>query len=336
MHTKKGNSLMANYRRELVNRFWHYQSNFFKDQSLFDRPVVPNSIRPPVFRPEVAEENNILIKTDTTEEIKKELRSQIPRGKRHKWFRSMTSSQALAQSVFGNLKVFKKLDCLSEMKGDDGKPLFIRTPRNYEHFEMEYVVNYLGEPRPTNIDVFFGGEYRVAVECKLAEYEVGSCSRPKLTSKDPNYLNEYCDGRYVLQQRRLERCSLSAIGVKYWKYIPQLFNWSAHSDQIPCPLRHTYQLVRNILAACVRTDGVLDAMNGHAVLLYDARNPAFQPGGRAWNAWNKVHEALKNPALLQRCTWQQVLVALSCEPDLSWLVDQLKLKYGFNFLGETQ
>ena len=33
------------------------------------------------------------------------LTETLPRRNRHKWFRSMTSSQALAQSVFGNLIV---------------------------------------------------------------------------------------------------------------------------------------------------------------------------------------------------------------------------------------
>ena len=37
---------------------------------------------------------------------------------------------------------------------------------------MEYRVNYLGEPRPTSVDMMFDGVYRVAVEVKLSEGEV--------------------------------------------------------------------------------------------------------------------------------------------------------------------
>lgn len=319
---------MSTYKEDLVGRFWNYQRKYFKDdQSLFDPPDAHVDGSPPVFRPDDAS-NNVLLKQGLLEKIKQKVLDQIPTHKRHKWFRSMSSSQALAQSVFGNLKVFKKLDCLAELNGDDGKPLFIRSSNYHEHFCLEFVVDYLGEPRPTSVDVFFGGNYRVAVECKFAETEVGSCSRPKLTPKDSNYNRDYCDGRYAAQRGRSERCSLSSVGIQYWRHIPQLFNWSADIDHDPCPLCETYQLVRNVLVACVRRDGELDLENGHAILLYDARNPAFQLGGKGWMAWQNVRAALKNPSLLQACTWQQVLDTMRFEPELSWLTDLLRQKYG--------
>lgn len=314
------------YRQELVSRFWDYQRNNFKDDLNFFDP--PKKHHLPVFRRENAS-NNIIIKDDAPEIIRKEVIAQIPEGKRHKWFRSMSSSQVLAQSVFGNLKVYKKLDCLANLRGYDVKPLFIRGPNVHEHLCMEFVVSYLNEPRQTNVDVFFGGNYRIAVECKLSEPEVGSCSRPKLKPTDSNYDIDYCNGRYEKQRDRSERCSLSEIGVRYWQHIPQLFNWSADIDHNPCPLNETYQLVRNVLAACVRSDGELDPGNGHAVLLYDARNPAFKNGGEGWKAWKNVKKALKDPSLLQACTWQQLLDAMSSEPELSWLIDSLQKKYGF-------
>lgn len=314
------------YRQELVSRFRDYQRDNFKDNlSLFDPPEKHHL---PVFCRENAS-NNIIIKDDAPEIIRKEVIAEIPEGKRHKWFRSMSSSQALAQSIFGNLKVYKKLDCLANLRGDDGKPLFIRGLKPHKHMHMEFVVNYLNEPRPTSVDVFFKGDYRIAVECKLSEPEVGPCSRPNLRPKDSNYKQEYCSGRYEKQRGRSERCSLSSRGIQYWQYIPQLFNWSADTEHNSCPLNKTYQLVRNVLAACVRSDGELDPGSGHAVLLYDARNPAFKNDGKGWEAWKSVKKALKDPSLLQACTWQQFLDGMSSEPELSWLINSLQKKYGF-------
>ena len=40
------------------------------------------------------------------------LLSLVPEGERHKWFRSMNSSQALAQSVLGNLAIYDSLHYL--------------------------------------------------------------------------------------------------------------------------------------------------------------------------------------------------------------------------------
>ena len=167
------------------------------------------------------------------------------------------------------------------------------------------------------------------MECKLTESEVGTCSRPRITEKDPIYKREYCDGRYARQLNRKERCSLTELKIEYWKYIPILFNWTSDIDLDPCPLRDTYQLVRNVLAACVSPDKEVGSESGHAVLLYDERNPAFQSGGKGRREWDTVRKALKNPALLQQCTWQQVMGVMRRDSELSWLTELLQIKYGF-------
>ena len=59
-----------------------------------------------------------------------------------------------------------------------------------------------------------------------------------------------------------------------------------------CPLDGTYQLARNVLAACVRPDEMVDADGGHAVVIYDDRNPAFLPGGEAARQWQSATGAL--------------------------------------------
>ena len=106
----------------------------------------------------------------------------ISAGRRHKWFRSMKSSQALAQSVFGNLKAHRRLDCLLDVRADDeDAPAFGAGPIDPDGVELEHSVGreILKEPRPTDIDVWMSGRTVVCVECKLTEAEVGRCSRPR-------------------------------------------------------------------------------------------------------------------------------------------------------------
>ena len=57
---------------------------------------------------------------------------------------------------------------------------------------MAQATDYLGEPRPTSVDVMFDGKYRVAVECKLSLPEVGS--RPRLGRSASSYESDHCDG----------------------------------------------------------------------------------------------------------------------------------------------
>lgn len=318
---------MSSYRRDLIARFWEYQEAQFPDWARdFDRPMMPDG-RPPVFLKDVAA-HNVLGEPNIPETKRKQLLAIIAVSERHRWFRSMTSSQALAQSILGNLKVHDRLRYLSELADDFGYPLLGDADVCPESFTMEFRVKYLGEPRSTSVDGLFAGDYRVAMECKFAESEVGTCSRPRLDDGDSNYETDYCDGTLTRQRGRGERCSLTEIGVLYWKYVPALFNWQNDTDLSPCPLRRNYQLVRNILAACVRPDGTLSPDNGHAVLIYDERNPAFHRGGEGFDAFEETRKALKNSGLLRRCSWQRIINHIRGKADLAWLTQQLESKYG--------
>jgi len=318
---------MSDYRNDLYGRFWDYRRECFAGaDDLFDDKYSDDG-SPPVFKKEYASEN-VLVKPSANEDEKKKVRREIPPTGRHKWFRSMTSSQALTQSVFANLKLYGKLGLLGDIRDDRGRPIFTNGPASDFKCVLEYDVDYLGEPRPTSVDAFLDGEYRVAVECKLTEADVGNCSRPRLRPEDSNYKQEHCNGNYTRQRERSDRCSLTAIGVEYWKHVPDLLCWPADEDHVPCPLKYTYQIVRNILAACVRGDRKLYPERGHAVLLYDERNPAFQEGGAGWNAYDAVKESLKNDNVLRRCTWQEITALLRADVELSWLAEGLSLKYG--------
>jgi hypothetical protein len=319
---------MTDYRKELISRFWEYQREYFADwQKYFERPFQPDG-RPPVFLKQTAH-HNVLMEPGLSQVRQKQLLDEVPANARHRWFRSMKSSQALAQSVFANLKIFNRLHYLEELTDELGEPLFGAAQVTHSNLTLECEVNFLGEPRPTNLDVLISGDYQVAIECKLTETDVGSCSRPRLTKRDSNYDRDYCDGTYTRQRGRETRCSLTENGVLYWKYVPELFAWRDDTDHAPCPLYKNYQLVRNLLAACTRSDGSSSPKRGHVLVIYDKRNPAFQDGGHGFSAFEATRAGLKIPGLLRKCSWQRITGHLRTKADLSWLTEQLAVKYGF-------
>ncbi len=325
-----GNKDTGNYTKRLTQRSWRYHGERFAGrEELFDRNR-PTLLRPPVFR-KIHAEHNIIVSKNAPADLNARVIDALPESRRHRWFASMKSSQALAQSVFANLVFHEKLSLLVDLPSEDGETAFLEQQPPAAGVRLETEIRHLGEPTPTSVDVLIENGARVAIECKLTEWEAGSCSRPMMEDEDPRY----CDGNYRRQNSRLERCQLSSIGVRYWDYIPALFDWSSNQDHAPCPLRFTFQLVRNVLAACVAPGGSLNT-DGHALLIYDARNPSFAPGGAAFQAWRQVRSGLKNPAHIRRMSWQRLLERLQTDPELGWLTGELEKKYGFSAPGSSR
>ena len=256
------------------------------------------------------------------------IRAAIPGSQRHRWFCSLKSSQALTQSVFGAIRAFDRLDLLQNVSAECGRPAFFEDHRGTT-LNFEHEVRCLGEPRPTSIDVLLSGpQERVAIECKFTEQEFSACSRPKLRPDDAAYSDQYCDGSYRVQRGRRERCALTEIGVQYWEYVPHLFAWAADCDHVPCPFGDVYQLARNALAAALTQDGELNPATGHALVVYDARNPEFRCDGRAERQWGLAIAACRVPGLMRRLSWQRLMAAIGRAPELAYLVDGVGRKYG--------
>ncbi|MEN6523352.1 MAG: hypothetical protein ABFD14_06450 [Anaerolineaceae bacterium] len=320
-------SKTINFKADLTKRYWDYQKNQFPDwRDNFERPFSQDG-RPPVFLVQKSW-RNIIINPNASEQEKVALLQLILEGEHHKWFRSMNSSQALALSILGNLAIHNSIDCLSILMDDEGDNLFGSAIITSNSFSMEHKINYLGERRRTSLDGYISGNYRVAIECKFTETEVGTCSRPRLTPEDSNYESELCDGSYSRQRSRNERCSLTEIGVLYWKYIPALFRIENDVDLDPCPVNKNYQLIRNILAIGMNEDGSVSDKNSHALLIYDERNPAFMKGGNGFKSYAEVRAALKRPNMLRKCSWQRITHCIRENNILPWLTDQLSAKYG--------
>ena len=155
--------------------------------------------------------------------------------------------------------------------------------------------------------------------------EFGVCSRPELRPRDPSYAEQHCDGNYRVQRGHRERCALTEIGVRYWTYLPHLFDWNADQDLQPCPFSLLYQLARNALATTL-TDTGLNANSGHVLAVYDARNPEFLAGGAAQQQYASAIAASRIPGLIRRLSWQRLAGALA--PALAYLVAGLEGKYG--------
>lgn len=276
--------------------------------------------RPPVLASGLSL-NNVLVPPNGSKAD--DIRAAIPWNQRHRWFRSLKSSQALTQSVFGALRAFNRLDLLRNVPAECGRPAFFDNHPGWT-FDFEHEVRCLKEPRPTSVDVLLSGPNgRVAVECKFMERDFGTCSRPRLSPSDA----QYCDGNYRVQGGRVDRCTLTEIGVRYWDYLPALFNWPADRDHNPCLFRDVYQLARNALAATLTSAGKLD-YRGHVLVVYDARNPEFQAGGKAKKQWALAIAARHMPRLLRRLSWQSLLAAIAHASELAYLVSGVREKYG--------
>jgi hypothetical protein len=318
---------MVEYKSSLNQRYWEYQKSQFPHwQKYFERTQAKDG-RPPVFLISEAW-RNVIVNPDADQQEIDRLLTLVPKPERHKWYRSMNSSQALAQSVFGNLVIHGFLKCLNELKDDEGLSLFGKAIVLSENFTMEHKIDYFGEPRRTSLYGYISGDYRVAIEFKYTEADIGTCSRPRLTLADSNYEHEHCNGTYTKQRKRVNKCSLTEIGVLYWRYVPELFIWKSENDYSPCPLFKNYQLVRNILAVGVIPDGRVSLDNGHVVLIYDERNPTFGEGGKGFIAFTECQFALRNPRMLRKCSLQRIIQMLRSKDVLPFLTEHLDRKYG--------
>jgi hypothetical protein len=320
------------YLSMLRNQFWDYREHRFAGQDRYFEERPPGD--PVVFCREYRE-YNVVTPDGISDEVRRRVINLIPEAKRHTHFGSLQSSQALAQSVFGSLAVIKELDWLSNVVAEDGTPAFLEDAGN-ANCVLEKDITTLGELKGHSTQVDFWIEntgYRVAVECKLAESDFGKCSRTKLKPKDPRYDRQFCDGTHTIQRGRSAMCSLTEVRIRYWEYTDELFGWNSGAEHRPCPLNSTYQLVRNILAACVQDGGALNVERGHALILYDERNPTMKDGGVGEGQWLAAKGALKSSNVLRRLSWQKLLAQAPNRPMINTLKSGLRAKYGFNQVG---
>jgi hypothetical protein len=316
---------MSGYLTELRTGFAIYRDASFPDRRDWFEPRADGDAV--VFKRE-RRDCNLLIPPCGVAEHQR-IVGTVPKSKRHKHFGSMQSSQALAQSVFGTIETLGRLPLLEMVKAEDGSPAFGSSiKRSKLEFEKEMTTLGEGTSGATSVDVWFEGTYRVAVECKLAEAEFGTCSRPRLKDTDERFDTQFCDGSYSKQRKRIERCPLTELGIGYWKYTESSFGWSAEIDHNCCPLKDSYQIVRNVMAACVSSNHQFEVKNGHALIIYDRRNPAMWDDGKGARQWRHAYGAVQSSGALKRLSWQSMLGQWPADEILDWLKARLNDKYG--------
>jgi hypothetical protein len=245
------------------------------------------------------EHRHALTSRTATEQQVDEMLSSSPSTERRSGFASAASSQALCHSVFGGLNAMEQISALEGIKAEDGRPAFFDRVEDGPGPRLELTVDTLNEPRPTDIDAYFSGSHRVAVEVKFADSHIDTVLRRHM-----------------------------AHDVRYRDYVPRLFHGSVDADAHPHSLASTYQLVRNLVAVGLNADGSLETDNAHVLVLYDDRNPGFAPGGAADRQWQQTLAALRFPQMLRRLSWQHLAGHLAVHQPLEWLVDGLRRKYG--------
>ena len=165
----------SKYKREMLRRFKTYRGqHFFLRDELFDEHYYH------IFKSKYSEYN--LFNPD--------LGKLLPKDRRHRWFRNMGSSQALAVSVFGTMMCRNDLQLLTKVLDNNGHPLlpgFVLEGQPEHPFD--YWVTALNEPRPTQVDLFLHYQKgKVAIECKFWESESGPCSQ----------VSDECNGNYSI------------------------------------------------------------------------------------------------------------------------------------------
>lgn len=192
------------------------------------------------------------------------------------------SSQALAIDVFGTLQGAQSrdaiLNAIAERLG--------LSPGHDWQIQLEWLDpdNLLAERRRSQIDaVARSASSLIFFECKFTERAAGACTQPNLRRGA-----RQCNGNYELQTNPLNsktaRCALTAKGIRYWEYIPEIFAIDADQDHTPCSFVGSwYQWMRNLVQCLaiarhhhLRPTFVVVYADGPFAVAKEIHSPAWQ------------------------------------------------------------
>ena len=121
------------------------------------------------------------------------------------------------------------------------------------------------------------GEPQVAAECTCTAREFGRCARPTVRpGRTVHDARDHGDGSDTRPRGRRTSGSLTETRVRDWQDWPDRFDGSADRHMTPCPLDGTDHRARHVLAACIESDGPVDA-DGDQVLVIDRCAPPDLP-----------------------------------------------------------
>jgi len=216
------------------------------------------------------------------------------------------SSQAIAIDVFGTLKMStdrdRIFDAIAERVGvAPGGPWTVT-------LEWTDTDRLLGEPRPTQVDALaVGSAAALVIECKFTE-PGGQCSQTAVSRSG----QRQCNGNYEDQINPgngvRSRCALTGKSIRYWEYIPKVFELDPVVDHSPCPFRgDAYQWMRNaVLAAAIGKRRNLKA----AALAAFADHPSFPTAREAIRGL--MDPGLAGQGAITPISYQQI-IAIACQ-----------------------
>ena len=165
------------------------------------------------------------------------------------------SSQALAISVFGAIKVAAQIErdtILAAIAHEAGIPKAGPWTVDLEWLDDENVIQ---ERRRTQVDALARSPLgQIFFECKFTESDGGACSQKDPLKKGANKGKVQCNGNYESQvnpvNQRSGRCALSEKGIRYWEIVPKVFCYRVDADRQPCPFAGPwFQWMRNLTVA---------------------------------------------------------------------------------------
>lgn len=228
----------------------------------------------------------------------------IPTEQRHRYALSGKSSQTLALGTLGvPAQLEPDLTWLWEL---------LDLPRQCGsgariQFEVTVDPELLNErPRQTSIDVLAEtDQVVVCIEAKLREAGIGPCSCPAPERRCSRVMLEDRSSSYgpsAMEDFRFNSAEASAGSHSSRPY------WRAAMRANVCPVRVSYQAVRNVAAARALAHG----RQAVFCLLYDERNPYFTRTGE-WPGWPAIlHDSLdlSENVTFRSASWQELIPCL--------------------------
>ena len=233
------------------------------------------------------------------------------------------SSQALAIDVFGTLQTSPNRDAvLDRLAGDLGLPAGGPWDVQLEWHDPE---NHLGEHQPTWVDAAAQSpQALILFEGKFTEADGGRCSQTQPLRGGVRQGLRQCTGGYMWQVNpatgQEARCALTAKGLRYWEFIPQVFDYDADQSYFECPFAGPwFQWMRNLTVgyAAARAAGRRPAF----VLAY-ADGPGLAMAARVRSPeWARLLNRLQPGAItLRACAYQDLIrtAQAACPDDPTW------------------